>query len=102
MDPVFFTQREYRKLSDILCAKLRQLQPDAPNVVYVRCNSSTHAQSDLAEAIEQLGQRAARGDDAFFARRRLTSAQAFQAIACRLAAVVFDDLWKPVDGDRPS
>ncbi len=78
------------KLSNVICAKLRQFPPGVINLLLV-CAEEAGGPLDAGQAMVRLRERAAAGDDQFFARRAAGTARAFTRAARRLSGMLIRD-----------
>lgn len=79
------------RCADVVCEKLRQLQPRAFNVLVMGLPENTASALDLPNALRGLRERAERKDEPFFQRRGFTDARAFLRHYQRLSAVAVRD-----------
>lgn len=75
-------------LGGLLLAKLRQLQPSAPNALLVAIGGDTAEAVDVDAAARALRARADAKDEAFFTRRRFEGTREFYERYLRLSAVI--------------
>jgi hypothetical protein len=94
--PVPYTQREYRKLGDIICDSLRQMVPDAINILAVFCSSFTHEELDVLKAVGSIKELLARGPEDFFTRKGFSGKEDFLHQARKLSGVLFRDSYVPM------
>lgn len=87
--PIWFTQLEFRKFGDIVCAKVGQCCADMPNVLAVGSRSVTHDEIDCEDAIKKLQD----NDDAFFSEKGFEGAADFHRQFVNLSAIVFRSSW---------
>jgi hypothetical protein len=78
------------KISDVACAKLHQFPPGVINLLLV-FGAGAGVQPDAGQAMARLRERAAAGDDQFFARRAAGTARAFTRAARRLSGMLIRD-----------
>jgi hypothetical protein len=83
------------KLAGTLCDKLGQLQPSAINLIALVQDEPSIGEAELQAAMRLLLARATAKDDAFFARRGLLHARAFQRQQLRLSGVFVCTLADP-------
>ena len=81
------TPPEPAVLAERIVAKLRQLPPSVPNVLFIASDQAASA-VDVAGAVRLLRDRADARDDAFFARRGLDRGRGFSERILRLGAVI--------------
>lgn len=97
--PIWFTQREFRKFSDIVCGKLGQLRESTANVLVVGSRSITHEPADCEDAISELTRLAMARDDAFFQKKEFQGTSDFRLQYAKLSVIVFRNSFID-DGDR--
>jgi len=97
--PIWFTQREFRKFGDVVCAKIGQCRSGMANLLAVGSRSVTHDELDCKDAIGELGRLAVKEDDDFFRAKGFEGAAAFRDRYRNLSAIVFRSSWTG-DADR--
>jgi hypothetical protein len=75
-------------LANAVLGKLRQLPPDAPNVLLVAVDGAAPPADEVAAAMRALKRRADGRDDPFFAGRGFAAAREFVLYYLRLSAVL--------------
>lgn len=93
--PIFFTNREYRKIGDIVCAKLAQMLPNCINILAISSNTNTHDATDCEDALNELYKLALNGNDEFFTNKKdfHRNTSNFISQAKRLSGVLFRSTW---------
>ncbi|MEO8209055.1 MAG: hypothetical protein ABI840_00730 [bacterium] len=85
--PIFYTQKEYYKLGDIICEKLGQMQPNMLNLLIIGSTSTTHEKGDLIQAINSLLD----SDEEFFIKKGFPGKKAFLEKMKYLSGIVSRD-----------
>ncbi len=92
VSPIFYTQRESFKFTDLMLGCLRQLRPSLPNVLLIRCHSITHEPEELEMAKDEICRLGAEEDVQFFQKKGFTTVEDFHTqFKLLTAAVVVSD-----------
>lgn len=92
--PIFYTNKEFQKLSDAIFEKLGQCIPTMINVLAITTNSSTHESEDVLEAINSINLLLRLRDDEFFKKKKLKGgAKEFLELTKALSCIVFKSTW---------
>ncbi len=91
--PIFYTNKEFRKLSDAIFEKLGQCISGMINVLAITTNSSTHEPEDVLEAIQSINELLNQGNDDFFKNKGLEGANEFLELSKALSGIVFKSTW---------
>ncbi|GIV95935.1 MAG: hypothetical protein KatS3mg057_0592 [Herpetosiphonaceae bacterium] len=104
LQPVAVQQPINRRLSDIICSKLGQLQPGMMNILLVAIDRRAVEEIDVGKTVQHLKERAEAGDLALFHRHGLRSRSEFFKAYQRLSSLLvrssddggisaFESLW---------
>ena len=91
--PVWYTQQEFKKFGDIVCAKLSQLRTGTAGVLAIGSRNMTHEEVDCEGAITELTRRARRQDHTFFRTKGFAGTADFLSQYSRLSAIIFRSSW---------
>lgn len=93
LDPIFFTDKEFRKLGDIIFEKLGQCIPGMINVLFVSTNSTTHEPEDVPESIMSINKLIRKKDSHFFKNKGFDGVDEFMSASRNLSGIVFKTIW---------
>lgn len=88
LQPVRVAGEPHLRLAALLCGKLRQLPGGASGILLVVADGEPYDEAVCAQAMQLLRERAAAGDDAFFAFRGLEGVRDFHRYLPRLSAII--------------
>jgi hypothetical protein len=88
-NPIPYTQKEDFKFTDLLIGHLRQFTVDVPNVLVIKCESTTHESSDLLKATLEIQNQVSDCNERFFQHKKFKDIDDFREQFRRLTATVF-------------
>ena len=88
MYPIFYTQKESWRYTDIIFRSLLQLREESRNVLIIVTHSDTHTPEQLKVAVEWICKRVREGDEAFFKGKEFEGIDDFRRRFSVLSAVV--------------
>ncbi|MCH8957233.1 hypothetical protein IIA28_18250 [candidate division KSB1 bacterium] len=92
-----FAPKDFRKIGDIVCEKFLQIEIGQPNIIYIRSNRFLIEKKYLQDAMDSLYDMAAKGDVAFFVKKKFKDEQDFLNRASSCSAIILEDLWARSD-----
>jgi hypothetical protein len=93
LEPVFYTQIEYRKFGDAIFEKIGQMVPNMINIIIIISKSSTHEREDLFKSIYSINKLLNQGDENLFIRKGFQGKQDFLNQSKRLSGILFRNNW---------